>query len=399
MALAPERNVVSIRGSLWAGHAQQWRDTAQITSQWEEASGVDRSLLRFRQRGAFWETLEQLKVTLLLTREYEHLVIGLTVVAGKPLATYMRLPHPSGLVYDHDQRVVHLASTRNPNQIFELRPVTGLSRRGDVQLEPLKARPLIPVRARFYPGSTYLHDLNLIGGKLYGNAVGENAVVRVEDNGRLTRAFWPSCIEEGGRARFDRNYIQLNSIAAGPTIRESFFSASADTVTSRRPGHRDFPVDGRGVIFSGSTRKPVVRGLTRPHSARFHRRQLWVANSGYGEIGKIAGDRFEPVAALPGWTRGLTFVKGIAFAGTSRVIPRFRRYAPGLDVDKSRCAVHAVDARTGQVLGSLTWPNGNQIFAIDWAPGSVVSGFPFSARARSDGRRARQLFYAFQTGD
>ncbi len=41
---------------------------------------------------------------------------------------------------------------------------------------------------------------------------------------------------------------------------------------------------------------------------------------------------------------------------------------------------------------------GNQIFAIDWAPRNVVSGFPFSVRARGDGARARQLFYAFQTG-
>lgn len=399
MALAQEADVLSTRDALWAGHDAQWRNTEQIASQWEEASTVDPSLLRFRERGAFWETLDRLKATLLITREYEHLVIALTVAGGNPFATYMRLPHPSGLVYDRDRRVVHLASTRNPNQIFELRPVIGLSPRGDVRAEPLGARPLVPVRARFYPGSTYLHDLSIVGGALYANAVGENAVVRVEDSGKLTRVFWPTCIEQRGRARFDQNHIQLNSIAAGKTIRDSFFSASADAITSRRPGHRDFPVDGRGVIFSGATREPIVRGLTRPHSARLHQRRLWVANSGYGQLGTIERERFESVATLPGWTRGLTFAKGIAFAGTSRVIPRFSRYAPGLDVDASRCAVHALDTKTGKILGALSWPHGNQIFAIDWAPRSVLSGFAFAARARGDARRAKHLFYAFHTGD
>lgn len=387
------------REDLWSRQDREWRDTRQVASQWQGARSIEPSLLRHRERGAFWETLDRLKVTLLVTREYEHLVVGLSVVAGKPVATYMPLPHPSGLAYDRDRRVVHVASTRNPNQIFELRPVTGLARRGDVALGALAGRPLVPVRSRFYPGSTYLHDLALIGGTLYANAVGENAVVRVDGDGRLVRVFWPRCIERRGRPRFDRNYIQLNSIAAGETIHDSFYSASADTITARRPGHRDFPVDGRGVVFSGATREPVARGLTRPHSARLYRRKLWVANSGYGEIGTIVGGRFEPVASLPGWTRGLTLAKGMVFAGTSRVIPRFRRYAPGLDVDESRCALHALDATTGEVVGSLTWPDGNQIFAVDWAPRNIVTGFPFSTRVRGNGARAKQLFYAFQTGD
>ena len=40
--------------------------------------------------------------------------------------------------------------------------------------------------------------------------------------------------------------------------------------SARRPGHLNFPVDGRGVIFSGRTRDVVATGLTRPHSARLH---------------------------------------------------------------------------------------------------------------------------------
>jgi len=58
--------------------------------------------------------------------------------------------------------------------------------------------------------------------------------------------------------------------------------------------------------------------------------------------------------------------------------------------------LHALDDRSGKVLGSLDWPEGNQIFAIDWAPRRSVSGFPFGARRRSDSKTSRGLFYSFQ---
>ena len=59
-----------------------------------------------------------------------------------------------------------------------------------------------------------------------------------------------------------------------------------------------------------------------------------------------------------------------------------------------RCGVHAVDLRRGQVLGSLFWPSGNQIFALDWAPRQKLSGLPFSSRGSRE--RTKRLFYAYQ---
>jgi len=383
VAQPSSEGAVRAREAAWARHDAQWRDPAQVASYWEDAGKLDPGLLRFRARGDFWGVLDRLEATLLVTREYEHLVVALTVQDGRPLATFFRLPHPSGLVYDRERRVLHLASTRNPNQILELAPIAGQS-------------TLVPVSARFFPGRTYLHDLALIGGVLHANAVGKNLVVRVETTGGLTPAWWPRCVEVSRRPLVERNHIQLNSIAAGENLAESFFTASTDEIGPRKPGDRNFPVDGRGVVFSGRTREPLARGLTRPHSARLHKGRLWVANSGYGEVGVVEDGRYRAVTRLPGWTRGLAFASGIAFAGTSRVIPRFSRYAPGLDLEESRCALHALDVRSGKVLGSLDWPEGNQIFAIDWAPRRSVSGLPFGARRRSDSKTSREIFYSFQ---
>ena len=176
---------------------------------------------------------------------------------------------------------------------------------------------------------------------------------------------------------------------------DSFFSASADAISARRPGHRNFPVDGRGVIFSGATREPFVRGLTRPHSARLHAGRSGsttaaTASSASWRDGRLRGRR-----RLPGWTRGLCFSSGVAFVGTSRVIPRFRQYAPGLDVEE-RLRYPRGRRHVGRVLGSLTWPvrqsdlrdRLDRRARCHWA-------------SRSPGRRGsaprESLFYSFDT--
>ncbi|HUG36651.1 MAG TPA: DUF4915 domain-containing protein [Candidatus Limnocylindrales bacterium] len=395
LAHPPDQLTAEVAG-LWARHDAAWRAPAQIAAQWQDAGAVDPRLLQHTVRGAFWDTLAATGGVLLVTREYEHLVMALGADARGPAVSFMAMPHPSGLAVDTRRGVVHVASTRNPNQVHDLMPVTGLLARLDLDERAVAGRPLVPVRSRAFPGCLYMHDLALIGGVLHANAVGQNAVVRLDPAGRARRVWWPRCIETATGPVFGRNHLQLNSIAAGATLGRSYFSASTDQVSARRPGHRHFPVDGRGVIFSGATREPVVRGLTRPHSARRHRGRLWVDNSGYGEVGVAEAGRFVPVTRLSGWTRGLAFHGRVAFVGVSRVLPRFRQYAPGVDADRSVCGVFAVDAASGRVLGSLEWPWGNQLFAVEWAPRRLTTGLPFAA-GRRPGAAERTLFYAFRT--
>jgi uncharacterized protein (TIGR03032 family) len=383
---------------LWVHHHAQWRVPVQVVHQWREADATDPRLLEYRVQGAWWDTLADAGITLLVTREYEHLVMAMTVTSSGPRLSYLPLPHPSGLVVDRPHQVVHIASTRNPNQLYELRPATGALERLDLPSMPDKSRPLVPVRSQYLPGCLYLHDLALIGNRLHGNAVGHNAVVGLDESGHYERVWWPRCIGRTGHPVFGWNLLQLNSIAAGKDLRSSFFSASTDSPSSRRPGHHNFPVDRRGVIFSGRTREPIVRGLTRPHSARLHEGRLWVANSGYGELGMVEKGLFNPVGRLPSWTRGLCFCGHVAFVGASRVIPRFRHYAPGLQVGDAECGVHALDTRTGRWIGSLSWPYGSQIFAIDWMPSADSLGFLFSLGARGSARRENGFYYTFKTG-
>jgi uncharacterized protein (TIGR03032 family) len=306
----------------------------------------------------------------------------------------MPLPHPSGIAVDRSRSEVFIASTRNPNQVFSFRPLSAILPRGERAKRKTVGQPLMPASSQFLPGSLYIHDLALIGGRLHANAVGHNAIVRIHA-GQYERVWWPSGIERRHVPDWSRNYIQLNSIAAGETLKQSYFSASSERIGTLRPGHRNYPVDRRGVIFSAATREVAVRGLTRPHSARLWRGRLWVDNSGYGEFGVADGANFVPVVRLPGWTRGLSFCKGYAFVGVSRVIPSFRTYAPGLDVEQSVCGVFIVELRSGNVVGSMVWPTGNQIFAIDWLPTEWSEGFPFPTW-RQDKSHIEHLFYGYE---
>ena len=178
------RSRAAALGGLWRAHDSAWRDPAQVASQWYEAASVDPSLLQRTAQGGWWDVLAARRVTLLVTREYEHLIVALRAGARGPAVSYMPLPHPSGLAVDRRRATVHVASTRNPNVVFDLAPVTNLLVSGPARREAVDDRPLVPVRARYFPGCLYLHDLALVGGVLHANAVGHNAVVRLQADGR-----------------------------------------------------------------------------------------------------------------------------------------------------------------------------------------------------------------------
>jgi uncharacterized protein (TIGR03032 family) len=382
-------------------HAQAnlaWRDPAAVVM-WDEArAATERELLRSRTRGPFWEVLAERQLTVFVTREYENMVVALSTIEGRPHATYQALPHPSGMVFDRVRQRLYVAATRNPNQVVSFAPLAGLSVRRDVAARTVVGRPLMPVSSAFFPGHLYLHDLAFVNGELHGNAVGENAVVRFDVDGPR-RVWWPLSIEREDGPDFSANYLQLNSIAAGADLESSFFSASTDRLGRTRPGALNFRVDKRGVVFGGATREPVITGLTRPHSARLRGGEVWVANSGYGELGVGVDGRFQPQLKLSGWTRGLCFDGDLAILGTSRVIPRFSHYAPGLDPSISECGVHLVDVASAKVVASLVWPLGNQIFAVETVPSEVTTGFAdkiAGGTPKARLKRLAELYYSFE---
>ena len=79
-----------------------------------------------------------------------------------PRVSYMRLPHPSGVTFDAQRNRLYIATTRNPNQILEFAPATGILDRRDIPRGPSIAGTLVPMRSWYLPGCTYVHDLAII---------------------------------------------------------------------------------------------------------------------------------------------------------------------------------------------------------------------------------------------
>lgn len=122
-------------------------------------------------------------------------------------------------------------------------------------------------------------------------------------------------------------------------------------------GWRDHRRDG-GVVIDIEADQVVVRGLSMPHSPRWHQGRLWLHNSGTGEFGwaDLARGWFEPVTFCPGYLRGLDFVGDFAVIGLSE--PRGEKAFAGLALQgrieakkaKARCAIQVIDLRSGDVV-------------------------------------------------
>ncbi len=91
--------------------------------------------------------------------------------------------------------------------------------------------------------------------------------------------------------------------------RPKYVTALGDTDTPA--GWRANKARG-GVLMDVETDEVPCRGLSMPHSPRWHGGRLWVCESGAGTLGTVGPNtgRSEAVAALPGFTRGLEFAGG-----------------------------------------------------------------------------------------
>jgi uncharacterized protein (TIGR03032 family) len=72
-----------------------------------------------------------------------------------------------------------------------------------------------------------------------------------------------------------------------------------------------------GMLLDVETNAIVLRGLSMPHSPRWYQGKLWVLESGQGSlaVANLARGRWETVAQVPGFTRGLAFWGPLAFIG------------------------------------------------------------------------------------
>lgn len=141
--------------------------------------------------------------------------------------------------------------------------------------------------------------------------------------------------------------------------------------TDKADGWRERKFEGGALIDVGSG-ETVLRGLCMPHSPRLYGGALWLLDSGRGLFGQVdpSAGRFQPVAELPGFTRGLAFAGHYAFIGLSQAresafdgLPLLQRIADPV------CGMSVVDLRNGQIVAHVSFPQPvEEIFDVQLLP-------------------------------
>jgi uncharacterized protein (TIGR03032 family) len=141
-----------------------------------------------------------------------------------------------------------------------------------------------------------------------------------------------------------------------------------DTAAGWRANKRD-----GGCLLDVASGAVIAAGLSMPHSPRWYADRLWLLESGRGGLARVDPERghLEPVAELPGFTRGLDFAGPYAFVGLSQV--RETAVFAGLPLTERReervCGVWVVDLRSGTVAAFLRFEDALQeIFAVQVLP-------------------------------
>ncbi|NHZ42516.1 TIGR03032 family protein [Massilia sp. CCM 8693] len=125
-----------------------------------------------------------------------------------------------------------------------------------------------------------------------------------------------------------------------------------------------------GIVMHIPSNEIVAGGLSMPHSPRWYRGKLWLLNAGSGEFGFLDGERFVPVAACPGFVRGLAFAGDYAVVGMSRLrassfggLPLAQRLAGAGQA--SQCGLVVIDLRSGAPVHSLLFDGGvDELFDV-----------------------------------
>jgi uncharacterized protein (TIGR03032 family) len=145
--------------------------------------------------------------------------------------------------------------------------------------------------------------------------------------------------------------------------------------TDSAGGWRDNKKSG-GILIDMESNEVVVRGLSMPHSPRWHAGRLWLLESGTGSLGHVdlGSGRYEPIVRLDGFTRGLAMVGNLAFVGLSQV--RETAVFSGIEITERlqeterTCGVWVVDIHRGQIVAFLKFEEAVQeIFAVALLPG------------------------------
>lgn len=322
--------------------------------------------MRSKHTENFPQLLEQLGVSLAVTTYQAGKLIFLRADAGVLNTHFRSFAQPMGLAVQGDRLAIGTSL-----EVWEFENVRAVTRR----LSPAgKHDACFVPRASQTTGNVLIHEMdwgcdetNREKNTLWFANTRFSCLCTLDGRHSFVPRWQPPFIT--ALTPEDRCHLNGLCLVDG---RPAFVTALGATDTAG--GWRSNKRDG-GILIEVETGEILLSGLSMPHSPRWHNGRLWVLNSGIGGIGYVnpATRRYEPVAELPGFTRGMDFAGNLAFIGLSQV--RESAIFSGIPiadrpVEERCCGVWVLDLTTGQTIAFVKFEEALQeIFAVQVLPG------------------------------
>ena len=302
--------------------------------------------------------LAQLGASVLVTTYQAGKLVVLRPDGGVLNTHYRTFARPMGLAADRNRLALGVAS-----EIVEFYNMPAAAKRLD---DTARHDAAYLMRRRHVTGAIDIHEMAFDGaGRLWFVNTLFSCLCTLDGASSFVPRWRPPFVP--GYAAEDRCHLNGLALVDG---RPAYVTTLG--TTDVRDGWRADKQHG-GCIIEIDSGEFVTRGLSMPHSPRWHDGKLWVLESGTGSLALVdraAGGR-EIVCQLPGFTRGCAFFGSYAFVGLSKIRPTSAM--DGVPIaerrDQLQCGVAAIDLQRGQVIGMMDFQTAvEEIFDIQLLP-------------------------------
>lgn len=323
--------------------------------------------LRYTQTESFPELLRRLGGALLVsTYQANRLLVIRASDAG--LSTLVRsFERPMGLAVARGRLAL---GTRS--QIWELRDAPDIAPR----VAPVGVHDACYLpRSCHVTGDIAVHELAWVGEELWAVNTRFSCLCTFQPEYSFVPRWRPPFIS--ALAADDRCHLNGVALVDG---RPRYVTALGETDTPG--GWRAVKARG-GCLIDIEANAVMVRGLSMPHSPRWHDGKLWLLESGTGRLVIVdsASGRRETVAEVPGFARGLALCGPYALIGLSKIRPTSAMDGVPLAErrEQLKCGVAAVELHSGRIDAFLEFQSAvEEIFDVQLLPGArfpEVMGF------------------------
>src|SRR5262245_47486311 len=316
-------------------------------------------VFHYTQTESFLALLHQLRASLLVST-YQANKLLVVRAAGNGLSTLVRtFERPMGLAADARRMAL---GTRD--QVWTFRNAPDIAPR----IEPAGQHDACYLpRSSHVTGDIAIHEMAWAGDELWIVNTRFSCLCTLHPDYSFVPRWRPPFIT--ALAAEDRCHLNGLALVDG---RPKYVTALGDTDTPN--GWRPNKPQG-GCLLDIPSGEFVARGLSMPHSPRLHDGNLWLLESGTGRLLLMdtATGRWQTVAEVPGFARGLALAGPYAFIGLSKI--REKSAMTGVPLaarrEQLKCGVAVVHLRSGRLVGLLEFQTAvEEIFDVQVLAGA-----------------------------